>query len=182
MTRIVTAGTVTDDALLDPRESNFLAGMCRDGDHVGLAWVELSTGVFAAATFEQNDLPHQVARIAPSECLASEDDDLALPAQLTESISVTHRPGWSFAQSQAEQVLTRHFGTATLEGFGFDSQRDRLDALAVRAAGAVLEYLAETQRTSLDAGKSSSTRTPRRAAAMRARRSRRSGTKYAFEI
>ena len=150
VTRIVTAGTVTDDALLDPRESNFLAGLCRDGDAVGLAWVELSTGRFTAATFAERDLVHQLARIGPSECLASEEDQQALPEHLAESISITERPGWAFAHAQAQKALTKHFGTATLEGFGFDAERDSRDALAVRAAGAVLEYLSETQKTSLD--------------------------------
>ena len=68
VTRIVTPGTVTDDALLDPRESNFLAAVA-PGDPVGLAWVELSTGRFVAAGFSVGQLPDQLARIAPAECL-----------------------------------------------------------------------------------------------------------------
>ena len=72
VTRIVTPGTVTDDALLDPRTSNFLAAVA-PGDPVGLAWVELSTGRFVAAGFSARQLPDQLARIAPAECLLSDE-------------------------------------------------------------------------------------------------------------
>src|SRR5512142_1423411 len=64
VTRIVTPGTVTDDALLDPRESNFLAAVA-PGEPAGLAWVEISTGRFVAAAFPRSQLADQLARIAP---------------------------------------------------------------------------------------------------------------------
>ena len=79
--RIVTPGTVTDDALLDPRESNFLAAVA-SGDPAGLAWVELSTGRFWAAGFPQRQLADQIARIAPAECLLAEDAPTTLPSPL----------------------------------------------------------------------------------------------------
>ena len=82
VTRIVTPGTVTDDALLDPRESNFLAAVA-PGDPVGLAWVELSTGRFVAAGFPARQLPDQLARIAPAECLLSDDARAAAGASRT---------------------------------------------------------------------------------------------------
>ena len=66
VTRIVTPGTVTDDALLDPRESNFLAAVA-PGDPAGMAWVELSTGRFVAAAVPQQHVADQLARIAPAE-------------------------------------------------------------------------------------------------------------------
>ena len=74
VTRVVTAGTLTDDALLDPRESNYLAAVVADrpdatDERVGVAWVELSTGRFFAATFPGDQLVDQLARIQPSECL-----------------------------------------------------------------------------------------------------------------
>ena len=64
VTRVVTRGTVTDDALLDPRENNYLAAIA-PGDPVGIAWVELSTGQFAATYFPASQLADQLARIAP---------------------------------------------------------------------------------------------------------------------
>jgi DNA mismatch repair protein MutS len=146
VTRIVTPGTVTDDALLDPRESNFLVAVA-PGDPVGLAWVELSTGRFVAAGFAARQLPDQLSRIAPAECLLS-DDAAPLPTHLNERMMVTRRPGWAFSQQTARQVLAKHFGTAGLEGFGFTESAD--DAQAIRAAGAILDYLTETQKSSLE--------------------------------
>jgi DNA mismatch repair protein MutS len=144
VTRIVTAGTVTDDALLDPRECNFLAAVA-PGEPAGLAWVELSTGRFHAASFPAAALPDELSRIGPAECLLAEDDERPLSAP-DARWQLTRRPAWSFAITAAREALARHFGTATLEGFGFDDA----DTPAIRAAGAVLEYLTETQKSRLD--------------------------------
>ncbi len=145
VTRIVTPGTVTDDALLDPRESNFLAALA-PGDPAGMAWVELSTGRFVAAAFSAKQLPDQLARIAPAECLLA-DDAAPLPSHLNERMMTTRRPAWAFSAQTARQTLAKHFGTAGLEGFGFSDSA--VDVQAIRAAGAVLDYLAETQKSSL---------------------------------
>jgi DNA mismatch repair protein MutS len=145
VTRIVTPGTVTDDALLDPRQSNFLAAVA-PGETMGLAWVELSTGRFVAAVIPLRQLADQLSRIAPAECLMAED---ASPVPIFfERMMVTRRPAWTFALPTARENLTKHFGTASLEGFGFDD--GEADAQAIRAAGAILDYLKETQRTSLE--------------------------------
>jgi DNA mismatch repair protein MutS len=144
--RIVTPGTVTDDALLDPRESNFLAAVA-SGDPAGLAWVELSTGQFVAAGFTQRQLPDQIARIAPAECLMAEDAP-PLSSHLNERLMLSRRPAWAFSHQTARETLAKHFGTATLEGFGFTDSP--ADIQAIRAAGAILDYLNETQKTSLD--------------------------------
>ena len=146
VTRVVTPGTVTDEALLDPRESNYLAAVA-PGDPVGLAWVDLSTGRFFAAAFASRHLADQLARIAPAECLLSEEGD-PLPARPSERMMVTRRPAWAFSRQTAQDALAKHFRTASLEGFGFGDTAD--DAQAIRAAGAILDYLTETQRSSLE--------------------------------
>jgi DNA mismatch repair protein MutS len=143
VTRIVSRGTVTDDALLDPRESNFLVAIV-PGETVGLAWVELSTGRFLAAEFAAERLADELARIGPVECLVSEDYADPLPLG-DDRVLVTRRPPWVFAHRAASEALMRHFGVQTLEGFGFSND----DVAAVRAAGAILDYLSETQKTSL---------------------------------
>ena len=150
VTRIVTPGTVTDEALLDPRRSNYLAAVA-PGDPAGVAWVELSTGRFVAAGCPAGRLADQLARIAPAECLASEDAR-QLPLPLDEKMMVTRRPDWAFSYQTARQALSKHFGTAGLEGFGWAPQPadGQPDAQAIRAAGAVLDYLTETQKSSLD--------------------------------
>jgi DNA mismatch repair protein MutS len=112
-----------------------------------MAWVELSTGRFAAAGVPSKVLADQLARIAPSECLVSEEWD-SLPEFFDEQMMLTRRPAWAFAQGTAEEGLAKHFGTAGLEGFGFTESA--ADKAAVRAAGAVLDYLSETQKSSLE--------------------------------
>lgn len=146
VTRVVTPGTVTDDALLDPRENNYLAAVA-SGDPVGLAWVELSTGRFMAAGFPARQLADQLARLGPTECLLAEDAP-PLATELDERAMVTRRPDWAFSRQTAEQSLAKHFNTAGMEGFGFSD--DEADGQAIRAAGAVLDYLTETQKSSLD--------------------------------
>ncbi len=152
VTRVVTPGTLTDEALLDPRERNFLVAVAvpagkeaSDAGRVGVAWAELSIGQFQAAVFPANQLIDQLARLGPSECLVSEDEERLVERQLPELL-VTRRPAWAFALDQAQKLLAQHFQTFSLEGFGFDAD----DRLAIRAAGAVLDYLRETQKTSLD--------------------------------
>ena len=153
VTRVVTPGTLTDDALLDPRESNYLAAVVAVSSNakaaktaeVGVAWAELSTGRFQAAVFPLHRLADQLARISPAECLLS-DGDPPLESASHNGMALTVRPEWEFSLQSAEDALTKHFSTASLEGFGFAEE----DGAAIRAAGAVLGYLQETQRTSLD--------------------------------
>jgi len=151
VTRVVTPGTVTDEALLDPRECNYLAAVAGSVDDratpVGLAWVELSTGRFVAGGFPAGELPDQLARLAPAECLLAEGAP-PLVETLDERMMITRRPDWAFAHEAARGALAKHFGTANLEGFGFD--RASSDVQAIRAAGAILDYLVETQKGSLD--------------------------------
>ncbi len=144
VTRVVSPGTLTDEALLDPRQSNYLAAAA-PGDPVGVAWVDLSTGRFFAASFAPAQLADQLARIAPAECLVPEDAD-PLPNR-QERMMLTRRPAWAFSRQSAAEALAKHFGTATLEGFGFTDGAG--DGQAIRAAGAILDYLAETQKSSL---------------------------------
>ncbi len=146
VTRVVSPGTVTDEALLDPRTSNYLVGIA-PGEPAGVAWVDLSTGRFVAAGVATAQLADQLARIAPAECLVA-DDAPPLPQRTTGEMMVTRRPSWAFGLSEARQALAKHFGTTTLEGFGFTD--GKADEQSIRAAGAVLDYLSETQRTGLE--------------------------------
>ena len=160
--RLVTPGTLTEEALLSERSGNYLAAICferagtgrgrRNGgdcDTAGLAWVELSTGQFFAQRLESRYLLDELVRLRPAECLLNDDDNTLpkdFPAQLEEllQVSLTRQGGWNFEPQQALQTLQKHFGTASLEGFGF-GQCD----CAVAAAGAVLAYLQDTQKTTL---------------------------------
>ena len=147
--RIVSAGTVTDDALLEPTASNFLAAITHGENHqVGAAWVDVSTGRFYAATFPADRLVDELTRIAAAECLVADGEQHRLPEELSDRLVLTTRPAWAFGSQAATTALAKQFGTRSLEGFGFDDSHPH-HALAVAAAGAVLDYLQETQKVSL---------------------------------
>ncbi|HEX7446407.1 MAG TPA: DNA mismatch repair protein MutS, partial [Pirellulales bacterium] len=143
VTRVVSPGTVTDDALLDPQESNYLAAIV-PGKSVGLAWIDLSTGRFLAAELPEARLADELARVAPVEVLLA-DDAGPPPTHFDERLVITRRPAWAFGHKASVEALAKHFGTQTLEGFGFAGG----EVAALRAAGAVLDYLTETQKSSL---------------------------------
>ena len=153
--RIVTPGTLTDDILLNAKEDNFLCAVnLGTTNRAALSWVDISTGHFFVQELPESKLIDELVRLAPAECLLADRRGELFEAetkklikditQLTNAI-VTERPGWYFDPYQARQRLLKHFGTATLEGFGIRDADDEL----VRPAGAVIEYLNETQKTTL---------------------------------
>jgi DNA mismatch repair protein MutS len=147
VTRIVTPGTLTDDSLLDPRESNFLAAVFPGKDRIGLAWLELSTGKFVTSDLPPQSLPDELARIQPAECLIPEQATSqhgSLQQLPSDGMMLSERPVWSFAQSECLKILLDHFGTTSLEGFDLDT-----NSPGITAAGALLDYVRETQKSAL---------------------------------
>ena len=148
VTRVITPGTLTDEQLLDPRESNFIACVAPSKESLGLAWLELSTGRFQLSEIQPSLLQDELARIRPAECLVPEESATAgnLPvtrADLGGPI-LTGRPAWCFSHDESRRLLQEHFGTKTLEGFDVED-----DSPAVTAAGALLEYIRDTQKSAL---------------------------------
>jgi len=154
--RIVTPGTLTDDTMLNAKENNFLCAVGLGTDTTAaISWVDVSTGHFFVQQVSEKNLLDELLRLSPAECLLpdrrgelfeAETRKLAKDiSQLTDA-SVTQRPGWYFDPYQAKQRLLKHFGTATLEGFGFTDGDDQL----IPPAGAIIEYLNETQKTTLN--------------------------------
>jgi DNA mismatch repair protein MutS len=153
--RIVTPGTLTDDMLLNAKEDNFLCavnlGTRKDA---AISWVDISTGHFFVQRVPEKRLLDELLRLSPAECLLPDRRGELFEAetrklakgieQLTNAI-ITERPAWYFDPYQARQRLLKHFGTATLEGFGIADGDEEL----VPAAGAIVEYLNETQKTAL---------------------------------
>ncbi len=153
--RIVTPGTLTDDMLLTAKEDNFLCAVSLGTKHkAAISWVDISTGHFFAQELPEDKLLDELLRLSPAECLLADRRGELFEAetkklireitQLTNAV-VTERPGWYFDPYQARQRLLKHFGTATLEGFGISDSEDGL----ICPAGAVIEYLNETQKTTL---------------------------------
>lgn len=153
--RVVTPGTLTDDMLLEAKEDNFLCAI-----HLGakndaaLSWVDISTGHFYVQYLAEDKLLNELVRLNPKECLLadcrgelfeSEVKTLIKDVQQLTQAVVTQRPGWYFDPYQARQRLLKHLGTTTLEGFGITDR----DCELVVPAGAVIEYLNETQKTTL---------------------------------
>ena len=149
VSRVVTPGTLTDDALLEDKENNFLAAVHLDGDQAGLAWVDLSTGGFWVRDLVRDAVADELVRLRPRECLVAEGTDEADPALLrvvreATGAATTQRSAFVFDRGEAERLLTVHFGTDSLEGFGVADV-----GAGLSAAGAVIDYLQETQRTNL---------------------------------
>jgi DNA mismatch repair protein MutS len=140
--RVVTPGTVTDEALLDERCSTLLAAVARNGARFGLAWLELSSGRFTTLEDQGAEtLAAELERLRPAELLVSEDD--AFPVS-SSSIAVRSRPPWHFEPDAAARALSEQFGVRDLAGFGLAEAR-----LAAGAAGGLLQYVRDTQRSAL---------------------------------
>ena len=147
VTRVVTPGTLTEDSMLDPRESNFLACVFPTKELCGLAWLEVSTGRFVMADLAAEHVVDEIARIRPAECLVPENSNTVPLIQILKQMNgmlLSDRAPWSFAADQCKRTLLDHFQTRTLSGFDIDD-----DTPGVTAAGALLEYVRETQKSGL---------------------------------
>ena len=142
--RVVTPGTVTEDALLEKSRDTLLASLLRDGERFGLAWLELSSGRFTVLEAQgPAALAAELERLRPAELLLREDQDAAAIANAASTV-VRERAPWHFELSAASRLLTDQLGTLDLRGFGADEL-----PLAIGAAGALLQYVRDTQRTAL---------------------------------
>jgi DNA mismatch repair protein MutS len=147
--RVITPGTLTEDEVLSPKDENHLAAVVRHRGGAGLAWVDLSTGRFRVEETGPGGLDGEFQRLSPSEVLLPEGggeemSDAAVQALVPSPCMITRRPDWTFDPGEGLALLRRHFGVQTLAGFGLDD-----GAPYVGAAGAVLHYLNETQKTAL---------------------------------
>ena len=147
ITRIITAGTLTEDSLLEAKEPNYLAALYPEGSLVGLAYAELSTGGFFVEEVRTAELADELLRISPSEVLVPEGVGDTLPRLLREILdrAPSFRSPLVFERENAVRLLHEHFGVSSLDGFGFEDTTSP----GLSAAGAVIDYLKETQRVSL---------------------------------
>ncbi|MCW8947287.1 MAG: DNA mismatch repair protein MutS [Sedimenticola sp.] len=141
--RIVTPGTVTDDALLEERRDNLLAAVYQHADTLGLATLDLSSGRFVIQQLKGSEaLAGELERLHPAELLLMED--YTLPDGIVAPGGTTRRPSWHFDYETAERLLTRQFATRDLGGFGCTDF-----PVAITAAGCLLQYVNDTQQSAL---------------------------------
>ena len=142
--RVVTPGTVIEDTLLEQKANNYLAALVIEGDAAGLSWVDITTSEFATTQFDLSHLSVEMARLQPSELLVPDGQPDVDELDIGDRTMLTPLAADAFHADWARETLLRHFGVASLESFGCEGQ-----ALAVRAAGAVIDYLEQTQRSSV---------------------------------
>ena len=141
--RVVTPGTVTDEALLDERRDNLLLSIAASKQGFGLAWVDLGSGRFLLGEVsDASSLASELARLAPVETLIAED--CAWPDVVSALPGLRKRARWHFDTETATRQLCKFFSVHDLSGFGCDGI-----PLAVAAAGALLGYVEETQKSAL---------------------------------
>lgn len=148
--RVITPGTVIEEAMLEERKNNFLFSLFWQDDRAGFAYADVSTGGFFVGELSgdgvQTQLLDELARVQPTEILAN--DALFLQAGLVKKLSsayfLQNYAGWAYEESAAVSRLTRHFQVASLDGFGCASLHE-----GICAAGALMAYLEETQKNAL---------------------------------
>ncbi|MFM2485778.1 DNA mismatch repair protein MutS [Celerinatantimonas yamalensis] len=141
--RIVTPGTVSDEALLDEHRDNLLVSICYQQEQFGLAWFDISSGRFVVQQFKtQSQLCTELQRLNPAEILYPEM--FAYESLLEPYKGLRRRGEWEFDTQTATQLLNQQFGTQHLDGFGVSQY-----PVALAAAGCLLGYVKDTQRTQL---------------------------------
>ncbi len=152
VTRVLTPGTIDDPAMLDARRNNYIAGIVVDGNRVGLAAADITTGDFIATQFAESTLvdslmaaSRELLRLQPAELVrpAGRSGDhlpVAEAAWIPESIARSQSDGWKWLPDHARDTLLRHFKVSSLDGFGLTDA-----PIATQAAGGLLAYLLDTQ-------------------------------------
>ncbi len=141
--RVVTPGTVTDEALLSERRDTLLLALARGRGGYGLAWADLSSGRFLVNEVADEDgLEAELARLDPAELLLPDED--GWPAAVADRGGLRRRPPWLFDHDSGRRQLLQFFGVHDLGGFGLE---DRPACIA--AAAALLGYVEETQKQRL---------------------------------
>ncbi|MBP5308948.1 MAG: DNA mismatch repair protein MutS [Clostridia bacterium] len=150
--RVVSAGTMIDNSLLDEKKNNFLASVYFNGKTYSVAWADITTGDFFARTFKGNDVKSALAdclvRINPAEIISNqqafiESADFSIVKHNVIPKFFAFRD-FAFSTKTAEKALKEQFSVAALSAYGLDGEPE-----AVSAAGALVEYLKETQKHAL---------------------------------
>ena len=138
--RVVTPGTVIEPGLLAGDANNYLASVVVEGHMAAVAYVDITTGEFAATELPVESMRAEIARLHPIEIIHPDNQSVAD----SPSGHLTSFPAWRFEPGKCGDTLLAHFTASTLEGFGLKGR-----TLAIRAAGTIVQYLKETQPDSL---------------------------------
>lgn len=144
---VVTPGVTLSDKLLDNKKNNYLMALCINENLAGVAFCDISTGDFHTYEVASNRLGEQIELISPSEILVSrKDKEILFPVvnKINSSIRISRMEDWIFNFDYTKELLLNHFKTVTLKGFGVENLSSGLVA-----AGAVLNYLQDTQKSNL---------------------------------
>ncbi|MDG1945300.1 MAG: DNA mismatch repair protein MutS [Halioglobus sp.] len=140
--RVLTPGTLSDEALLDDKVDNLLLAICQHQEKYGIAYLDLSTGRFRVLEISGEEaLTGELQRLDPAETLYNET--ISHP-EITQRRGARSQPAWEFDSQSAHRALNAQFQTHDLQGFGCEN----LD-LAISAAGCLLQYVKDTQRGNL---------------------------------
>ncbi len=150
--RVITPGTVTETGSLNEADNNFILSFMSVGDTVGLSYADVSTGAFFMGECSAEDgfasVKSEIARIVPSEIIFRPEDREIIDSLSTmikeQSIYISEYPSFTFEHGAAMTALKSHFAVSGLNGFGIDDS-----SIAVGAAGALIDYLRETQKNAL---------------------------------
>ena len=150
--RIITPGTVTEPSALDEKKNNYLISLYSKGNAFGLAAADITTGEFYVSEFEghrcENMLLNELGKLSPSEIIINEDlkenPKLFEYLNLNNIASVTVYHDWAYDLRTAYQKLTNYFSVHSLDGFGCENLK-----FAISSAGALLEYITQTQKDAL---------------------------------
>ncbi len=138
--RVVTPGTVTEPGLLPGDANNYLASVIVDERSASVSYADITTGEFCVTELPLEALRAELTRLHPAETLLPDNQHLNDMIQGHQ----TPYPAWRFEPGKCTETLLAHFDTSTLDGFGLKHH-----SLAVRAAGAIIQYLKDTQPNSL---------------------------------
>lgn len=140
ITELVTPGIATNDKILEQKENNFLGAIHYEAKNSGVAFVDASTGEFYIAEGDQEYIDKLLQNFKPAEMVIQRGKTSDFREHFGEKILLTTFDDWVFTRDYAEPLLTKHFQTNSLKGFGIDNLPN-----GIIAAGAALHYLSETQ-------------------------------------
>ena len=143
--RVITAGTVTDPVMLDEKTNNYLMSIILDGNHAGIAYTDVSTGEFFVAEPPVQILRAEIMRTSPTEIICASREVLKEKAGDLQNVLISEQNSNWFQLHNAKETLCSHFRLPHLAGLGLEEHKH-----AACAAGALMKYLGETQKNSLE--------------------------------